>query len=110
MQELWFDFGVFAQRCRDLHRDGAGRLSSPQPELGVAIDIPTGIITFLFTDIEGSSRLWDGQPEAMKEAVRQHDAIVRQTIEGHGGYVFTTAGDSFAAAFADPVGALSASV
>jgi predicted ATPase len=57
-------------------------------------------VTFLFTDIEGSTRLWESAPEAMRIALAHHDAIVRGAIEDHGGYVFATGGDGFAAAFA----------
>jgi len=61
---------------------------------------PSGTVTFLFTDVEGSTRLWATDPDAMSASLRVHDAILRKAIESHGGYVFTTAGDSFAAAFA----------
>jgi predicted ATPase/class 3 adenylate cyclase len=60
---------------------------------------PTGTITFLFTDIEGSSRLWERHPEAMRAALRRHDAILRGAMESHGGYVFKTIGDAFCVAF-----------
>ena len=71
-------------------------------------DLPTGTITFLFTDIEGSTSRWEHQRESMQTALARHDAILRQAIEAHGGYVFKTMGDAFCAAFADPVAALSA--
>jgi predicted ATPase/class 3 adenylate cyclase len=69
---------------------------------------PSGVVTFLFTDIEGSSRLWDAHPDAMRTALERHDEIVRDAIEHHGGYIFTLAGDGFAAAFQQPVGAIDA--
>jgi predicted ATPase len=56
-------------------------------------------VTFLFTDIEGSTRLWESAPDAMRVATARHDEIVRGAIEAHGGYVFATGGDGFAAAF-----------
>jgi predicted ATPase/class 3 adenylate cyclase len=61
---------------------------------------PSGTVTFLFTDIEGSTRLWESAPAAMQAAVARHDEIVRGAIEDHNGYVFATGGDGFAAAFA----------
>ena len=61
--------------------------------------LPSGTVTFLFTDIEGSTRLWEDEPVAMRAAVERHDAIVRGAVGDHGGYVFSTAGDAFAAAF-----------
>src|SRR5215472_15831225 len=60
---------------------------------------PTGTVTFLFTDIEGSTRLWAAAPNAMRKALERHDAIVRSGIESASGYVFSTGGDGFAAAF-----------
>ncbi len=65
---------------------------------------PTGTLTFLFTDIEGSTRLRDAHPEAMRAALLQHDDLLRACIESHGGQVFNTMGDAFCAAFADPRG------
>lgn len=62
-------------------------------------ELPTGTVTFLFTDIEGSTRLWEEYGEGMQRALSRHDEILRSVIEQHGGYVFSTAGDSFAAAF-----------
>jgi predicted ATPase/class 3 adenylate cyclase len=56
-------------------------------------------VTFLFTDVEGSTRLWDGAPAAMRSALGRHDAILRSSIESRGGRVFATGGDGFATAF-----------
>ncbi len=71
---------------------------------------PTGIVTFLFTDVEGSTRLWDAHPEDMQGALERHDQILRSAITGHAGMVFSTAGDSFAAAFRTPVDGLMAAI
>ena len=60
---------------------------------------PSGTVSFLFTDVEGSTRLWDEHPAAMREALARHDEILRSAIEDRGGYVFSTAGDAFSAAF-----------
>jgi predicted ATPase/class 3 adenylate cyclase len=65
-------------------------------------------VTFLFTDIEGSTRLWEAAPDAMRTALACHETIVRGAIEDHGGYVFATGGDGFAAAFARPTDAIAA--
>jgi len=62
-------------------------------------DLPTGTITFLYTDIEGSTRLWEHQPQAMHSALQRHDAILRQAIQANAGQVFRTVGDAFCAAF-----------
>jgi predicted ATPase/class 3 adenylate cyclase len=71
---------------------------------------PTGTITFLFTDIEGSTRLWEERPDAMRESLARHDALLRSAIENHDGFVFKTVGDSFCAAFANAPDALAAAV
>jgi len=62
-------------------------------------ELPSGTVTFLFTDIEGSTRLWEEFPEGMQGALATHDAILRDSIEHHGGQVVKTTGDGFHAAF-----------
>jgi hypothetical protein len=62
-------------------------------------DLPTGTVTFLFTDIEGSTERWDRFPVAMEAALARHDALVGAAVEDHGGHVFKTVGDAFCAAF-----------
>ena len=54
--------------------------------------LPSGTVTFLFTDVEGSTRLWAADKDAMSASLLVHDAILRAAIEGNSGYVFTTAG------------------
>jgi predicted ATPase/class 3 adenylate cyclase len=61
---------------------------------------PSGIVTLLFTDVQGSTRLWEAEPDQMAAALRRHDAILRAAIEQAGGHVFKTVGDAFCAAFA----------
>ena len=71
-------------------------------------DLPSGTVTFLFTDLEGSTRLWEEQPDAMRAALARHDAILREAISAHRGHVVKTTGDGFHAVFAradDAVGA-----
>jgi predicted ATPase/class 3 adenylate cyclase len=60
---------------------------------------PTGTVTFLFTDIEGSTRLWEHDAQAMQAALARHDELLKLAIEERGGYVFKTVGDAFCAAF-----------
>ena len=67
-----------------------------------------GTTTFLFTDIEGSTRLWEAHPEAMKAALAGHDSITLTEVEGHGGRVFKHMGDGAIAAFPEPSKALAA--
>lgn len=60
---------------------------------------PSGTVTFLFTDIEGSTKLWEQSPEAMKSALARHDELMRQAALTTGGHVFKTVGDAFCIAF-----------
>ena len=75
-----------------------------------ALNLPTGTVTFLFTDIEGSTRLWEQHPEGMRLALARHDTLLRQAIEANEGIVFKTIGDAFCAAFATAPNALSAAL
>ncbi|MHB8496195.1 MAG: tetratricopeptide repeat protein [Casimicrobiaceae bacterium] len=68
----------------------------------------SAVATFLFTDIEGSTRLWDEQPERMKSALARHDAIARDAVESHGGRVVKMTGDGVHAVFDDPLDAIQA--
>ncbi|MCS7224303.1 MAG: tetratricopeptide repeat protein [Armatimonadetes bacterium] len=60
---------------------------------------PTGTVTFLFTDIEGSTALWEHHKQDMGRAVALHDQLLRSVFEKFGGYVFKTVGDAFCVAF-----------
>jgi predicted ATPase/class 3 adenylate cyclase len=62
-------------------------------------ELPSGTVTFLFTDLEGSTRLWEEHPDLMHDALARHDELVRAAIEGQGGSVVKTTGDGFHAAF-----------
>ena len=70
--------------------------------------LPTGTVTFLFTDIEGSTRLWETQHAAMQQALALHDAIMRDAIEAHDGYLVKTTGDGAHAAFGIAANAVAA--
>jgi predicted ATPase/class 3 adenylate cyclase len=69
---------------------------------------PSGTVTFLLTDLEGSTRLWEQDPEAMKAAMVRHDELLEKTIAAHEGFVFARMGDGMAAAFATASDAVSA--
>ena len=68
--------------------------------------LPRGTVTFLFTDIEGSTKLWENYPLQMQDALRRHDEILRAIVNDHGGYVFKMVGDACCAAFMYPREAL----
>ncbi len=72
--------------------------------------LPSGTVTFLFTDIEGSTTRWEHQRAAMQAALARHDAILRTVIEAHGGHVFKTVGDAFCAVFTSAPDALEAAL
>ncbi|HEY6325693.1 MAG TPA: adenylate/guanylate cyclase domain-containing protein, partial [Candidatus Cybelea sp.] len=72
--------------------------------------LPSGVVTFLFSDIEGSTKLWERAPEAMRAALAAHDALLRRIVERHHGAVFKTVGDACYCAFGNPADALTAAV
>ena len=78
--------------------------------LEIAMSLPSGTVTFLFADIQGSTALWDAHPNAMRLALARHDTLLRQAIEDNNGVVFKTIGDAFCAAFATAPDALSAAL
>ena len=73
-------------------------------------DLPTGTVTFLFTDIEGSTKLWEQQAPVMQQAFQRQEAILRAAIAAHGGYAYKMIGDAFQAAFQTAPAALAASL
>ena len=73
-------------------------------------DPPSGVVTFLFTDIEGSTRRWEEDADAMRSALAAHDKVLRSAIESHEGYVFSHSGDGIAAAFSSPMSAVDAAI
>ncbi len=80
---------------------------------GVSADpaaAPSGVVTFLFTDVEGSTRRWETDPDAMRAALAAHDEVLRSAIEAHGGWLFKHTGDGVCAAFASPNSAVDAAV
>jgi predicted ATPase/class 3 adenylate cyclase len=86
--------------------DALGLPSAP----GIVARLPTGTLAFLFTDIVGSTQLWERQPQAMEPALARHDALLRQTIDADGGQVVRTAGDAFHAVFTTAAAALDAAL
>jgi predicted ATPase/class 3 adenylate cyclase len=71
---------------------------------------PTGTVTFLFTDIEGSTKRWEHDARAMQVAHARHEAILRRAIEANGGYAYKMVGDAFQAAFSTAPQALQAAL
>src|SRR5262249_61927443 len=71
---------------------------------------PSGVVTFLFTDIDGSTRRWEADADAMRAALLAHDEVLRSAIEAHEGFLFSHTGDGVVAAFASPNCAVDAAV
>ena len=71
---------------------------------------PSGVVTFLFTDIEGSTRRWEADADSMRAALLTHDEALRTAIEAHDGFLFSHTGDGAVAAFASPKSAVDAAV
>ncbi|MGB8501527.1 adenylate/guanylate cyclase domain-containing protein, partial [Mycobacterium sp.] len=72
--------------------------------------VPAGVVTFLFTDVEGSTRRWEADADAMRAALAAHDEVLLGAIEAHGGWLFKHTGDGCRAAFALPRSAVDAAV
>jgi predicted ATPase/class 3 adenylate cyclase len=74
------------------------------------VPVPAEVVTLLFTDVVGSTQLWETAPTAMSKALARHDQILRSAIESAGGEVFKTVGDAFCAAFSEPSDALASAL
>jgi predicted ATPase/class 3 adenylate cyclase len=70
----------------------------------------SGVATFLFTDVEGSTRRWEADADGMRSALADHDEVLRTAIEGHGGFLFKHTGDGVCAAFSSPRSAVDAGI
>jgi len=68
------------------------------------------VVTFLFTDVEGSTRRWEANADEMRAALAAHDEVLRRVIEAHGGFMFKHTGDGVCAAFASPKAAVDTAV
>ena len=72
--------------------------------------LPTGTVTFLFSDIEGSTQRWERQPDQMEYAFNRHEELMRTAMEEHGGYVYKMIGDAFQVAFSTAPQAVAAAL
>ena len=70
----------------------------------------SGVVTFLFTDIEGSTRRWEADPDAMRVELETHNRVLREALEAHTGHIFNYTGDGVCAVFASPRTAVDAAV
>jgi predicted ATPase/class 3 adenylate cyclase len=93
-----FAFGLLVKDAKDAGKSGPITL------------LPSGTVTFLFTDIQGSTPLWESQPDLMARALQIHNQALRQAIETYGGIVFKTVGDAFQSAFPTALQGLNAAI
>src|SRR6516162_41430 len=80
------------------------------PEGQRTVEPLSGTVTFLFTDIEGSTRLWEEHPEAMSKALARHDTILVEAVDSSGGHVVKTTGDGLFAVFRQAESAVTAAL
>jgi class 3 adenylate cyclase len=76
----------------------------------MTVTAPSGVVTFLFTDVEGSTRRWESDAQAMRAALVVRDKVLRAAIEAYDGFLFSHTGDGFVAAFASPMCAVNAAI
>src|SRR6266545_6770122 len=102
---------VFLKAARaELATDQLAIAAPPIETTAAAARFPSGTVTFLFTDIEGSTALWQRHAKAMPAALARQEAMLRQAIETRGGVVFKTVGEAVCAAFAAAPQALAAAL
>jgi class 3 adenylate cyclase len=106
------DAASLAARLRELAAASRATAGPEAPEAPgpVASGLPSGTVTFLFTDVEGSTQLWQRHRDAMPAALARHHAILTDAIAAHGGHIFQIVGDAFCAAFATPAEAVAAAL
>jgi predicted ATPase/class 3 adenylate cyclase len=96
---------------RELASDLLGGLDPPrQAPVSVSVSLPSGTVTFMFTDIEGSTQRWQDDDHAMSDALAAHDHTIRSVVDRHGGIVFKHTGDGVCAVFTSAPAAVAAAV
>jgi predicted ATPase/class 3 adenylate cyclase len=107
------DNGTDQRVVKTVHGKGyrfVGEIDSASASADPSDEAPSGTVTFLFTDVEGSTALWQDEPARLGRALDVHGGIIRTSVDQHDGHVFTTAGNSFAIAFARAKQAIDAAV
>src|SRR5580692_3687721 len=92
------------------HRIAASRTDRALGKDDPMTERPIGTVTFLITDIEGSTQRWEHDPETMRTSVAQHDMVLRTAIEANGGWPFKNTGDGILAAFSSARSAIDAAI
>ena len=99
VEQLGVEPGPRLRELEALILDHDEQLSVRSPSTGPSSGIPTGTVTFGFSDIEGSARLWASHRQPTARAIARHDELVRSAAADHDGYIFATSGDLFGVAF-----------
>jgi predicted ATPase/DNA-binding SARP family transcriptional activator len=99
VEDLGVEPGPRLRELESLILGHADQLGVDRSTRGSALGLPSGTVTFGFSDVEGSTRLWAAHRRQMAEAMARHDHLVTAGVDRHGGYVFATGGDSFGVAF-----------
>ena len=108
---LKFARGNWEATPTGIMEDAPWRVSSPfEDELAELSNPKIHLVTFLFTDIEGSTKLWESAPEKMKSALQRHHEILQEAISSNGGNAFQIVGDAFCAAFPTALSAITAAL
>ena len=111
MRQVGAEFESILMSSQGLSTSMESRFKTPIPSSqNTKRELPTGTVTFLFTDIEGSTKLAQQYPEAMPAMITRHNEILTQVFGSHHGYVFQIIGDSFAVAFHNVKDALNAAI
>jgi predicted ATPase/class 3 adenylate cyclase len=105
VQQVYRKLGVNSRRQAIVRGKELGWLAATAQQ-----ERPSGYVTFLFTDIEGSTRLWETAPQAMQQSFRKQETILRQVFARYGGYVYKMVGDAFQVAFASASQAVEAAI
>jgi predicted ATPase/class 3 adenylate cyclase len=88
----------------------ADRQSMSRVTIFDVVGKPSGVVSFLFTDVEGSTRRWESDADSMRRALAAHDEVMRGAVAAHDGWLFKHTGDGICAAFGSPRSAVDSAI
>ncbi len=107
---VWTNGVVMSGSARPARMSFVGLRDSFVASDALSTTMPSGVVTFLFTDVEGSTRRWESDPDAMRIALADHDSVLQSVIEAHEGWTFKHTGDGVCAAFSSACHAVDAAI
>jgi predicted ATPase/class 3 adenylate cyclase len=107
---VWTNGVVMSGSARPARMSFVGLRDSFVASDALSTTMPSGVVTFLFTDIEGSTHRWESDPDAMRVALADHDSVLQSVIEAHEGRTFKHTGDGVCAAFSSACHAVDAAI